>query len=49
MVCELLDTNLAGWLVGLEFNSPVNTVKAMSSQSVYLILLFLDRLHPLSS
>ena len=23
------------WLVGLEFKNPVNTIKAMSSQSVY--------------
>ena len=31
-----------GWLAGLEFNGPVNTVKVMSSRSVYLTTLFLD-------
>ena len=33
---------------GLEFNSPVNTIKDMSRQSVYLTTLFLGRLSPLS-
>ena len=35
-------------LVGLEFNSPVNTVRVMLSWSVYLTTLFLGRLSPLS-
>ena len=36
------------WLVVLEFNDPVNTIKVMSSQSVYLTIVFLGRLSPLS-
>ena len=35
------------WLVDLEFNCLVNTIKVMSSQSVYLTRLFLCRLSPL--
>ena len=35
-------------LVGLEFNNPVNTIKVMSSQSVYLTTLFLGSF-PLNS
>ena len=31
------------WLVGLEFNAPVNTIKVLLSQSVYLTTLFLGR------
>ena len=31
-------------MVGLEFNGQVKTIKVMSSQSVYLTTLFLDRL-----
>ena len=34
---------------GLEFNSPVNTVKVMSSWSVYLTTPFLGRFSPLYS
>ena len=37
------------WLVELEFNGPVNTVKVMLGCSVYLTKLFLGRLSPLSS
>ena len=37
------------WLVGLEFNAGVNTIKFMSSRSVYLTTLFLDRLSSISS
>ena len=36
------------WLV-LEFNDPVNTVKVISSQLVYLTTLFLGKLRSLSS
>ena len=36
-----------GWLIGLEFNGPVKTIKVMLSQSVYLTILFLDMLSPL--
>ena len=35
-------------LLWLEFNDPVNTIKVMSSWSVYLTTLFLGRLSPLS-
>ena len=35
-------------LVGLEFHSPVNTIKVMLSWSAYLTTLFLDTLSPLS-
>ena len=35
-------------LAGLEFNGPVNTIKVMSCQSVYLTTLFLGRLTSLS-
>ena len=34
--------------VFVEFNDPVNTIKIMSSRSVYLTTLFLGRLSPLS-
>ena len=37
------------WLVGLEFNAGVNTIKFMSSRSVYLTTHFLDRLSSISS
>ena len=37
------------WLVDLEFNGPVNTIKVMSSRSVNLTTLFLGRLRPLSN
>ena len=33
-------------LIGLEFDSPVNTIKIISSRSVYVITLFLGRLSP---
>ena len=36
-------------LVGLEFNSPVSTIKVIAGQSVYLTTLFLGRLSPLGS
>ena len=41
-----------GWvggagLVSLEFNGPTNTIKVMSSQSVYLTIFFLGRFSPL--
>ena len=36
------------WLFGLVFNSPVNTIKDISSGSVYLTTPFLSRLCPLS-
>ena len=40
----------AGQLVcWIEFNDPVNTIKFMSNQLVYLALLFLGRLCPVSS
>ena len=42
-------TQLHSTLVELEFNSPVNTIKVMWSQSVYLGTPFLGRLSPLSS
>ena len=35
-------------MVGLKFNGPVNTVKVISSMSVYLTTLFLGRLGPLA-
>ena len=34
------ELNSAFRLIGLEFDSPVNTVKVMMSQSVYLTTLF---------
>ena len=37
------------WLVGLEFNGPLNTIRVISSWSVYLTTLFLGRCSPLSS
>ena len=39
--CDLLRIDIC--LVGLEFNGPVNTIKVMSSRSVYLTTLFLGR------
>ena len=36
------------WLFGLEFNSPVNTIKVISSQFVYPTTFFLCRVRPLS-
>ena len=36
------------WLVLLEFNNPVKAIKVMSIWSVYLTILFLGRLSPLS-
>ena len=36
------------WLVCLQFNGPVNTIKVKLSQSSYLTTLFLGRFNPLS-
>ena len=50
-VTELLDsvkgTGYPWFRFGLEFNGLVNTIKTMSSRSVYLTKLFLSRLSPL--
>ena len=46
---QTVKTDQTAWmLVGWQFNGPVNTIKVMLSQSVYLTTLFLDRLSPLS-
>ena len=34
-------------MVGLELNGPVNSIKVISSRSVFLTILFLGRLSPL--
>ena len=36
---------LIGWLVGLEFKDPVNTIQDISSQTIYLTTLFLGMLN----
>ena len=48
-MCVCMWVEGVGWLFGwLEFNSPVDTVKVMSSESVYLTTLFMGRLCPLN-
>ena len=46
--CSELVCILVAQLVGFDFNGPVNTIKVMLSQSVYLTTLFLGRLSPLN-
>ena len=41
-VYDLVNNQDLGW-IGLGFNDPVNTIKVMLSESIYLTTLFLGR------